>query len=494
MDNGDFFQSSWRGEPRLEAKNRILPGISSFFLHLRPRQYSAGSIHFCNTFYLGFFTTLFLAVEVLTGVLLMVYYTPTPASAYQSIQNLALVPFGQLLRDLHRLAGDLLVFSAFLHMLRVAVSGSYKGPRRSTWLTGCLLLFFIIALAFSGYLLPWDQLSYWAVTVGTGLFGALPGIGPWLVEILRGGSEIGADGLLRFYVLHVVLIPLVVLPLLAIHYYRVARLHGISLPICTAARRDNDDLRPVPLWPTVVMRELQVTLASLFMLIAVVAFAYDAPLGQPANPLHTPTHIEAPWFFLWAQGLLGICPATLPALALIVTSGLLVFFLPWYDRTQRRSRGQRPLFAFTLIISLGLLLLLTFLGTRQQQPVGHSPETLLEVLVPQDGQGHLHGLAYDELTPGVHTVGSTKTDRKISSGLERLLTLIDSRLRGAADNQRLSDMSSVLIIETIQPQVKRITLRQSVHFDDSVAPRTFERTIYRHGFGETPLLSEAKNK
>ncbi len=492
MYRDNLFQPSPGAEQKAGTHSRILSGRTSFFSHLRPQQYPAGAIQFGNTFYLGFFTTLLLVIEVLTGILLMVYYTPTPAFAYQSIENLALVPFGQLLRDLHRLVGDLLVLSAFLHMVRVAVSGSYKGPRRSTWLTGIVLFFLVLALAFSGYLLPWDQLSYWAVTVGTGLVGALPGIGPWLVEILRGGPEMGADGLLRFYVLHVVLLPLVVLPLLAVHYYRVARLHGISLPICTAARRDSEDFRPVPLWPTVVLRELQVVLVTVFMLIVIVAFAYDAPLGPPANPLHTPSHIEAPWFFLWAQGLLKICPATLPALALIVTSGLILLFLPWYDRRQRRPLGQRPRFALVLVLSFGLLLLLTFLGARQQQPVGHSPEALLDSIVPQDSQGPLHGLTYDELTLGVHRIGGVRTDIKVSSGLERLLILIDSRLRGDADNQRFLDNSSVLIIETIQPQVKRITLRQSVRLDDSTAPRTFERTIYRHGFGKTTLLSEAK--
>jgi ubiquinol-cytochrome c reductase cytochrome b subunit len=494
MYNGDFFQASLRNEQRVEAKNRILPGISSFFFHLRPLQYPAGSIQFSNTLYLGFFTTLFLAVEVFTGILLMVYYTPTPTSAYQSIQTLALVPFGQLLRDLHRLVGDLLVLSAFLHMARVAVSGSYKGPRRFTWLTGSLLFFLVLALAFSGYLLPWDQLSYWAVTVGTGFIGAFPGIGPWLMEILRGGPEIGAGGLLRFYLLHVVLLPVAVLPLLAVHYYRVARLHGISLPICSTAPRHSDDLRPVSLWPTVVMQELQVSLVAVFMLIAVVAFAYDAPLGAPANPLHTPSHIQAPWFFLWAQGLLGICPATLPALALVVTSGLLLLFLPWYDRRQRRPFGQRPRFALALIISLGLLLLLTFLGARIQQPAGHSPEILLDSLVPVDGHGPLHTLTYGELSLGVHTVGNVRADKEISPGLKWLLALIDSRFRGAPDRQRFSDITSVLIIEAIQPEVKRITLRQSVRLNDSPTPLTFERTIYRHGFGERPLLSEAKKK
>ncbi len=492
MYNGDFFQSSLRGQQRVEAKSQVLPGISSFFFHLRPRHYPAGSIQFSNTLYLGFFTALFLAVEVVTGILLMVYYTPTPASAYQSVQALALVPFGQLLRDLHRLGGDLLVLSAFLHMVRVAISGSYKGPRRFTWLTGSVLFFLVLALAFSGYLLPWDQLSYWAVTVGTGLFGALPGIGSWLLEILRGGPEIGAGGLLRFYVLHVVLLPVAVLPLLAVHYYRVARLHGISPPICTAARRNSDNLRTVSLWPTVAVRELQLTLLTLFLLIAIVAFAYDAPLGEPANPLRTPSHIEAPWFFLWAQGLLGICPATLPALVLIITPGLLLLLLPWYDRRQRRPFGQRPWFALALLVSLCLLLVLTFLGARIQQPISHSPETLLDALVPVDGHGPLHTLAYDELTLGVHTVGSVRTDTKISSGLEQLLTFIDSRLRGAAESQRFSESSSVLIIETIQPEVKRITLRQSVRLKDSTAARTFERTVYRHGFGETSLLSGAK--
>ncbi len=492
MYNGDFFSSSLHREDRAEAKSRVLPGISSFFFHLRPRYYPAGAIKFSNTYYLGFFTSLFLVGEVITGVLLMVYYTPTPAEAYKSIQTLALVPFGQHLRDLHRLAGDLLVLFAFLHMLRVAVSGACQGLRRFTWITGILLFFLIQALAFSGYLLPWDQLSYWAVTVGTGLFGALPWIGPWLLEILRGGPEIEAGGLLRFYVLHVVLLPLVVLPLIAMHYYRIVRLHGISLPICTAPRKNSADRQTVPLWPTVLLRELQISLAAIFILIAVVAFAYDAPLGAPANPLHTPSHIAAPWFFLWAQGLLGICPGTLTALTLIVTSGVLLVFFPWYAARLGRPFRQGPRFALILMSILGLLGFLTFLGARVQQPDGHSPDSLLDSLIPLEGRGALHALAYDDLTLGVHRIGGVVADKEISHDLEQLLVLIDSRLRNAADGQGLANIAGVLIIEGIQAGVKRLTLRMTIHQDESTAPSTIERTVYRHNFGQGPLVSEVK--
>jgi ubiquinol-cytochrome c reductase cytochrome b subunit len=493
MYREELFQASPSCKTTAAEKAGSQSDRKSFLLHLRPRYYLAGSISFGNTYYLGFFSTLFLIIEVATGILLMVVYTPTPAAAYQSILGLAVIPFGQLFRDLHRLGGDLLVFVAFLHLLRVAVGGAYKGPRQYTWLTGILLFLLLMALAFSGYLLPWDQLSYWAVTVGTSLFGVIPVVGAWLVEILRGGQEIGASGLLRFYVLHVVLLPAAVLPLLAAHYYRVARLHGISLPICTTARRDSDDLRPVPLWPTVVVRELRLTLIALIVLLTITAYFYEAPLGPAADPQHTPLAIQAPWFFLWVQGLLAFSPSVGFGLALASALVLWLFFLPWHDRAQRRPIGQRPRFSCILLGSLGLLVFLTILEVRGKEPINQGAATILDSLAPVDGHGPLHALAYEELTPGIYKLGNGSLENDLSPGLRSVLAEIDHRLQLERAGQALSGNPALVIIETIQAGVKKITLRHSRHQQDPTASSTFEQTIYRHGFGGKGAFDEAES-
>jgi ubiquinol-cytochrome c reductase cytochrome b subunit len=150
-----------RGEPPTEKPNpRYKVHTTSFLFHIRPRYYEAGTLPLTNTFRLGFFTSFFFFLELFTGLILMVYYTPSPAEAYTSIQNLlSNVPYGQLLRDLHRLGAEGMVIFTALHMLRTYLTGSYKGVRSFTWLTGLALLGITLFLSFSGYLLPWDQLA-----------------------------------------------------------------------------------------------------------------------------------------------------------------------------------------------------------------------------------------------------------------------------------------------------------------------------------------------
>src|SRR5690606_17287974 len=155
--------------------------------HIRPRYYEKGSTIFTHTFRLGFFTSFFFFLELFTGLILMIYYTPSPSEAYTSILNLqSNVPFGKLLRDMHRLGAEGMVIFTALHMLRTFLTGSYKGTRSFTWLTGVVLLGITLFLSFSGYLLPWDQLAYWAVTIGTSMAEAAPLFGNEANLLLRG--------------------------------------------------------------------------------------------------------------------------------------------------------------------------------------------------------------------------------------------------------------------------------------------------------------------
>jgi quinol-cytochrome oxidoreductase complex cytochrome b subunit len=179
---------------------------------------------------LGSASTILALIQVITGMLLTIYYVPSPDHAYDSIQYIMNeVSFGWLIRGIHHWGATLMVILVFLHMLRTFFVGAYKYPRELTWLTGVALLAIVMVLGFSGYLLPWNQRAYWATSVGTSIIGAVPGVGPLLLQIARGGPEIGAVTLTRFYGLHVWWMPLALLSLIGIHLYLVIKI-GITSP------------------------------------------------------------------------------------------------------------------------------------------------------------------------------------------------------------------------------------------------------------------------
>ena len=173
--------------------------------------------------------TLFVAVnQIVTGILLTIYYVPTPDHAYDSVRYITTeVPAGWLIRGLHHWGASAMVILAALHMLRVIIYGSYKYPREVTWVSGVLLLLVVVGFGFTGYLLPWDQKAFWATTVGTRIAGVAPLIGDWILRIMRGGAELSAVTLARFFGVHVWVLPAVFLLLLFVHLYLVIRL-GIS--------------------------------------------------------------------------------------------------------------------------------------------------------------------------------------------------------------------------------------------------------------------------
>lgn len=227
-------------------RNRYLQVISNIFLHLHPTKIPKHALKVRFTFCLGGITLLLFIIEIITGVLLMFYYRPVVASAYQDMKSLMYdVPFGMFLRNMHRWAAHLMIFTVMLHMLRVFLTGSYKPPREFNWVVGVSLLFLTLMLSFTGYLLPWDQLSFWAITVATNMAGAAPFLGhqgPFkellgiteandIKVLLLGDSIVGEIALLRFYVLHVVALPLLAAILMAVHFWRVRKDGGISRPL-----------------------------------------------------------------------------------------------------------------------------------------------------------------------------------------------------------------------------------------------------------------------
>ena len=304
----------FRGDPPIEKPNpRYKVHVNAFFAHLRPKYYEKASTKFSHTFALGYLSLYMFMLETITGVILMVFYTPSDRRAYEDIiKIMSEIPYGQLMRDLHRVGAELMVLIVVLHMTRVFLTGSFKPPARGfTWLTGVVLLILTFALSFSGYLLPWDQLAYWAVTIGTSMAKSVPPkeiVGYFSNLIMRGGDTINQNGLLRFYLMHVFALPAITLVLISVHYYRVARTHGISLPAA-----DEEDPDPavrkaakerIDYLPELFTRELLWAAITTFLVVVYSAFVFHAPLQEHSNPLHTPLHTTAPWYFLWIQGLL----------------------------------------------------------------------------------------------------------------------------------------------------------------------------------------------
>jgi quinol-cytochrome oxidoreductase complex cytochrome b subunit len=223
-----------------DARERVAVTLSSVFLHLHPTRISAASIRVRRTYCLGGLAFLAFLILTITGLLLMFYYRPTPEHAYGDIEDLAsTVPYGMLLRNLHRWAAHGMVLIVIGHMVRVFLAGAYRPPREFNWVIGVLLLVLTLFVSFTGYLLPWDQLAYWAVTVGTNMAAATPflgHLGPFAVvgedsdvrALLLGDRVVGAGALLRFYVLHCVVVPFVMVLLMGIHFYRVRRNGGVA--------------------------------------------------------------------------------------------------------------------------------------------------------------------------------------------------------------------------------------------------------------------------
>jgi quinol-cytochrome oxidoreductase complex cytochrome b subunit len=214
------------------SRTRALAVMNNVFLHLHPVRVKRHAVRYTYTFCLGgisFF--LFLALTV-TGLYLMFFYVPSVSRAYQDIQAIeASVAFGTLVRNMHRWAAHLMVFTVFLHMARVFYHGAYKPPREFNWVIGVVLLLLTLLLSFTGYLLPWDQLAIWAVAVGTSMMGYTPVIGKQVQFVLLGSVEIGPATLIRWYVLHVLALPFVAVIFMAVHFWRIRKDGGISGPL-----------------------------------------------------------------------------------------------------------------------------------------------------------------------------------------------------------------------------------------------------------------------
>ncbi len=280
-----------------ETEKTKRSGHRNFVFHLHPPRISANSIKFNRTFGLGGMALLLFLIQALTGILLRFVYIPSPDQAYDSIlyiQNT--IFFGGFIRNIHHWTGIFFVIITFLHFIRVFYSQAIFVPRRVNWIIGIVLLILAIFSNFTGYLLPWDQLSFWAVTVATNMLTYVPYIGDGLLRVVRGGNDVGSATLLNFYTFHTGILPVLMISLMIWHFWKVRKAKGIAVPEGIANPK-------VPSYPNLVLKELVVGLiliATIFLLSAL----FNASLQDRANPAYSPNPAKAPWYFMGIQELL----------------------------------------------------------------------------------------------------------------------------------------------------------------------------------------------
>jgi quinol-cytochrome oxidoreductase complex cytochrome b subunit len=284
-------------------RERKLMVLDNLILHLHPSTIPEKTLRFSLTWGLGGMSALAMIILLVTGVMLMFVYTPSPSQAYYDILNLQTnVWFGQLVRNLHHWSGNAMIILAFLHFLRVFFTGGFTAPRQFNWILGIMLLLLTVGANFTGYLLPWDQLAYWAITVGTGLVEYIPLVGKWIQTVILGGPEVGAATLLNFYGLHIALIPLAMLGIMSFHFWRVRKDGGVVIPRQPDEEPSKKQTRVTTI-PHLVLRELVVAMVLIVALTAV-AMLVNAPLEELANPDQSPNPAKAPWYFMGIQELL----------------------------------------------------------------------------------------------------------------------------------------------------------------------------------------------
>ena len=320
-------------------------------------------------YYLGGLTMFLFMVQVASGILLLLYYRPSANEAYESVQFIVTqVEFGWLVRNIHSWSANLLVLAVLAHMFSVFFLKAYRKPRELTWITGVLLLFLMLAFGFSGYLLPWNELAFFATKVGTGIAGAVPFVGDALMRFMRGGDDVTGATLSRFYALHIAILPAMATVLIAVHLLLVQR-QGMSVPIPLAERmKRGERIKQMPFFPDYILRDVLLWYVAIALLAALAAF-YPWELGRKADAFApVPAGIRPEWYFLATFHTLKLLPSHILGIEGEVV-GIVVFgiaavgllLVPFLDR---RAAREEPGRLFTMIGLGGLLyfVVLTIVG------------------------------------------------------------------------------------------------------------------------------------
>jgi ubiquinol-cytochrome c reductase cytochrome b subunit len=402
---------------------------------------------------LGSATLFLLVVQIVTGIVLAMNYAPTPEHAYDSvIYIMTQVMFGPVLRGLHHWGSSALVILVGLHMLRVFVWGSYKVPREITWMIGVVLFLLVMAFAFTGYLLPWTQRSYWATVVGTKMVGTVPLIGNWLLQVVRGEADVGPVTLVRFYAIHVLLLPALLVPLVVLHLYLVYR-HSIA----PAPGNEATVRKSKRFYPDQLAEDLAVSLLVLLILFGLTAI-WGVPTEDRADPSST-TYVPRPeWYFLFFFQLLKYFegpvwePVGVVLLPLIVV--LLLFALPLIDRRPERRPRRRPFAMACGGLAVVVLAGMTYLGAVQQPPgtrvaPAGSPQALVdrgrEVYVASKCQDcHVIKGEGTDFGPELTHIGSGFTADKLAALIRNPLSVNPQASMPAFDKLTDSDLQALV--------------------------------------------------
>jgi quinol-cytochrome oxidoreductase complex cytochrome b subunit len=393
--------------------------VANFALHWFPSKVFKASLDWSYSFWLGTVSAALLLLLVVSGLPLLFLYVPSVERAYGSVKDIEwVVTFGSWIRSVHRLSAHLMVAAVFLHLVRVFLTGAYKNGtgrgqhREWNWVLGVAMLVITLFLSFTGYLLPWDQLAFWAVTVGTNIAASVPWVGPEIRELLIGGRNIDQPTLIRFYVLHVILLPGLLGALFAYHMWRIRKDGGLARVDGVATLREKAAEEPVRTKtysllgvargtaPTVraasveardltvnsvndLVRRTSAVVLGTFAVISVLASLLRSPLEEAANPLVTPNPAKAPWYFLWLQEIVTDTTFRIGGFTVngafvggVILPGLMLALLtawPWLDRSPAGAAGvwfdssrrkQNAVFLAAVLI----VVLLTVVGTFLRGP------------------------------------------------------------------------------------------------------------------------------
>ncbi len=396
--------------------------VSNFLLHWFPAKSHKPSLSWSYSFWLGTISAALLLLLTVSGLPLLFLYIPSVERAYASVKDIEyVITFGFWIRAVHRIAAHLMVAVVFLHMARVFLTGAYKngsgrGQRREwNWVLGVLMLLATLFLSFTGYLLPWDQLAFWAVTVGTNIASSIPWVGPKIRELLIGGRAIEQPTLIRFYVLHVLFLPGGLAGLFLYHMWRIRKDGGLARADRAALLAEKSEVPPsktktytllgvargrsptiraatleapdttVNSVPDLIRRAAIVVLGTIAV-VSILSVFLRSPLEEPANPLVTPNPAKAPWYFLWLQEIvtdttfhIGSFTVNGAFLGGVLLPGALILLLtiwPWLDRSPTAAAGlwfpksrkaQNAVFLALVLV----VVILTVIGTFLRGPYWH---------------------------------------------------------------------------------------------------------------------------
>ena len=337
--------------------------------------------HINLLFSLGSLAMFLLLLQAATGAFLALYYSPSPEHAHNAVTYISEeVPFGAFVRGLHHWGASAMVIIVFLHLLRVVIYSSYKAPRELTWIVGVLLLLVVLGFGFTGYLLPWDEKAYWATVVGVEIASTAPILGDFVAKVLRGGTEIGAVTLSRFYALHTIWLPWVTFGLVGVHLFFV-RYYGSS----GKTQNTPEEMKMgKPFYPDQVFEDV-VGMLILFIVLAAVALFVPVPLEDVADPTNANYDPRPEWYFLFLFQLLKYFqgPLEIVGTFVIPTVGMvLLLFLPFLDRSERAVLWKRPVALTVTTVCVVGVVGLTILGASSPKLETTDTTTVQEVSQP----------------------------------------------------------------------------------------------------------------